>query len=144
MLRQAIIWTNAGILLIGPYETNFSEILIGIQTFSFKKMHLKMSSAKWRPFCLGLNVLSVWGNVLWLVILIYSQVRGFMSFPGKYTWFNVIFTISYSVYENKWFQINHQIYQYYWYILQILCSQKMYFTAKSPTQTPSLLISFCY
>ena len=56
--RQAIIWTNAGILLIGPLGTNFIEILIGIQTFSFKKMHLKMSSAKWRPFCLGLNVLS--------------------------------------------------------------------------------------
>ena len=48
--RQAIIWTNAGILLIGPLGTNFSEILIGIQTLSFKKMHLKMSSAKWRPF----------------------------------------------------------------------------------------------
>ena len=31
--RQAIIWTNAGILLIGPLETNFSEILIEIQTF---------------------------------------------------------------------------------------------------------------
>ena len=55
--RQAIIWTNAGILLIGPLGTNFSEILIGIQTLSFKKMHLKISSAKWRPFCLGLNVL---------------------------------------------------------------------------------------
>ena len=55
--RQAIIWTNAGILLIGPLGTNFSEILIGIETFLFKKMHLKMSSAKWRPFCLGLNVL---------------------------------------------------------------------------------------
>ena len=55
--RQAIIWTNAGILLIGPLGTNFSEILFGIQTFSFKKMHLKMSSGKWRPFCLGLNVL---------------------------------------------------------------------------------------
>ena len=48
--RQAIIWTNARILLTGPMETNFSEILIGIQTFSFKKMYLKMSSAKWRPF----------------------------------------------------------------------------------------------
>ena len=24
--RQAIIWTNAGIVLIGPLETNFSEI----------------------------------------------------------------------------------------------------------------------
>ena len=57
--RQAIIWTNAGILLIGPLGTNFSEILIGIQTFSFKKMHLTMSSANWRPFCLGLNVLTV-------------------------------------------------------------------------------------
>ena len=55
--RQAIIWTNAGILWIGPLETNFSEILIGIQTLSFKKMHLKMSSAKWHPVCLGLNVL---------------------------------------------------------------------------------------
>ena len=47
--RQAIFWTNAGIWLIGPWGTNFSEILIGIQTFSFKKIHLKMSSAKWRP-----------------------------------------------------------------------------------------------
>ena len=55
--RQAIIWTNAGILLIGPSGTNFSEILIAILTFSFKKMRLKVSSAKWQPFCLGLNVL---------------------------------------------------------------------------------------
>ena len=58
--RQAIIWTNAGILLNEPLGTNFSEILIGIQIFSFKKMRLKMSSAKWRPFCFGLNVLIVW------------------------------------------------------------------------------------
>ena len=33
--RQAIIWTNVGILLIGPLGTNFSEILIRILTFSF-------------------------------------------------------------------------------------------------------------
>ena len=46
VLRQAIIWTNAGILLIGPLGTNFSEILFGIQTFSFKKLRLKTSSAK--------------------------------------------------------------------------------------------------
>ena len=57
--HQAIIWTNAGLLLIGPLETNFSEILIEIRPFSFKKMHLKMSSGKWRPFCLGLNVLII-------------------------------------------------------------------------------------
>ena len=58
--RQAIIWTNAGILLIGPLGTNFNETLIEIHTFSFKKIHLKMSSGKWRPFCLGLNVLKKW------------------------------------------------------------------------------------
>ena len=57
--RQAIIWTNAWILLIGPLGTIFSEISIAIEAFSFKKMHLKISSAKWRPFCLGLNVLKI-------------------------------------------------------------------------------------
>ena len=67
--RQAIIWTNVAILLIRTLGTNFSEILrieLTYQllnfhfreilmfycpgslfyTFSFKKMHLKMSSAK--------------------------------------------------------------------------------------------------
>ena len=57
--RQAIIWNNAGILLVGPLGTNFTEILIEAHTFSFKKMHLEMSSWKWRPFCLGLNVLKL-------------------------------------------------------------------------------------
>ena len=54
--RQATIWTNSGILLIWPLGINFSEILIAVETFSFKKTHLKISSAKWRIFCLGLNV----------------------------------------------------------------------------------------
>ena len=35
--RQAIIWINAEILLIGPLGTNFSEILIEILTLSFRK-----------------------------------------------------------------------------------------------------------
>ena len=61
---QTIIWTNAGILLIGPLWTNFSEILIEIPAFSFKKMRLKVS-AKWRPFCLSLNVLTRGHLVLW-------------------------------------------------------------------------------
>ena len=53
----------AGILLIGPLGTNFSEILLEIYILSFIKMHLKMSSRRWRPFCLGLNVLNaIWGH----------------------------------------------------------------------------------
>ena len=55
---QAIIWTNAGILLIGPLGTNLNEILIKIYEFSLKKMHLNMLCAKkWWPSCVGLNVL---------------------------------------------------------------------------------------
>ena len=57
--RQAIIWTNAGIVLIGTLGTSFIDILSRIHTFSFKKMYLEMSSAKWRPFCVGLNVLEM-------------------------------------------------------------------------------------
>ena len=65
--HQAIIWTNAGLLLIGPLGTNFSEILIEILTFSFKKMHLKVSSAKRWPFCLGLNVSNHYLTHCWLI-----------------------------------------------------------------------------
>ena len=63
--RQVIIWTNAGILLIGPLGTNFNEILIAIQTFSFKKMHFKISSVEARPFCLGLNVSTQQDSYTW-------------------------------------------------------------------------------
>ena len=55
--RHAIFWNNAGISSIRSLGTNFSEILIGSHIFSLSKMHLKMSSAKWCPFCVGLNVL---------------------------------------------------------------------------------------
>ena len=59
---QAIIWTNAGLLSIGAWGTNFSEIVNEIQTFSFKKLHLKVYPVKWQPFCLGLNMLTWWIN----------------------------------------------------------------------------------
>ena len=39
--RQTIIWTNPGIMLIGPLGINFSQIFIGIKTFSFKKNALE-------------------------------------------------------------------------------------------------------
>ena len=78
--RQAIIWTNAGLLLIGPLGTNFSEILIEILTFSFKKMGLKVSSAKRRPFCLGLNVLSrPWHESMKVCPSLHTQTEWYFS-----------------------------------------------------------------
>ena len=55
--RQAIIWTNAGILSIGPIGIIVNEILFEIHIFSFRKFFLKMSSGRWWLFCLGVNVL---------------------------------------------------------------------------------------
>ena len=56
--RQAIIWTNGGILLIGHLGTYVSEISIKIHISWSKKTHLKVSSAKCRTFYLDLNVLN--------------------------------------------------------------------------------------
>ena len=76
--RQAIFWTNGGILLMRNLGTDFSEILSEIYTFSFKKIHLKMSSGKWHPFCLGLNVLTYFltkiANVTYCIILAISHI----------------------------------------------------------------------
>ena len=49
---QAIIWTNAAVLLIQTSGTNSSEIVSEIHTFWFKEM-----SVKWWQICVGLNVL---------------------------------------------------------------------------------------
>ena len=75
--RQAIIWTNGGILLIRSLGTNFSEILSKNHTFSFKKMLLKTSSAKWRPSWLGLNVLFYICHccIVWQVTLDHDILR---------------------------------------------------------------------
>ena len=55
---QAIIWNNAGILLIRTLVRNLREIISEFNSFSLKKMHFKMASAKWRLYNLGLNVLT--------------------------------------------------------------------------------------
>ena len=54
--RQAIIWKNYRILLIGPLETNFSEILI-VTSYVFVKENAlenvvwKMAAILCRPQC---------------------------------------------------------------------------------------------
>ena len=63
--RQAIIWTNAGIMEIWTLGTNFNEIIIG----------------KWRLFCLGLNVLSGCKDI-YIYIYIYSVYNNVMG-PGQ-------------------------------------------------------------
>ena len=69
----AIIWTNTGKWLIGPFGTNFSEILMKIQTFWLNKVHLNMPSGKYRPFCLGFNVSTL------QTLFSYKKTRAWLS-----------------------------------------------------------------
>ena len=98
--HQAIIWTNAGILLIGPLRTNFSKISIQIHIFSFKEMHLKMLSVKWRPFCLGLNVLTHWGLVMSICVRAHDQ-HWFRR------WCNAYFALNYQ--QNQWWFLSRHL-----------------------------------
>ena len=72
--RQAIIWTNAGILLIGPLRANFSEILIQMQTYIFIQRNAvenvvrKLASILSRPqcvYCLSSLFFQCLHNILW-------------------------------------------------------------------------------
>ena len=46
--HRTIVWTIAGILLIEPLGTNFSEKLIKSRVFSFRKIQLNVLSGKWK------------------------------------------------------------------------------------------------
>ena len=56
---QDIIWTNADVLSTGRSWTNFTAMFIKIQCFYHMKIHMKISSAKSRPFCSGFNALTI-------------------------------------------------------------------------------------
>ena len=74
--RQAIIWTNNGIVsieLVGTNLSELSEILPKIQAFSFKKMPLKMSSGKRRPPCPSRNVLNQWCYIYRMIFLTFVR-----------------------------------------------------------------------
>ena len=97
---QGIIGTNAGILLTGPLATNFSEILIESHTFSLKKMHFKMPSEKWWPFCLSLNVLRLGEVYVWLKWLINAWGK-FHLFKANSLHVSVLNTVHLDFYIRK-------------------------------------------
>ena len=108
-LRQAIIWTNAGVFLIGPLGTNFSEISIKIIAFSFTKMRLKVSSTKWRPFCLGLNVLRHWyttWHTWWQLQRLWefkcTRLVYFTNWRFTVIYFNILMNNNYVISCNSW------------------------------------------
>ena len=81
--RQAIIRTNAGILLIGPPGTNFNEILIKIYKFPFNKNPFKnvvrkMATILSRPQCVN----SWRPSDSWVKKAITGQIKAYCQFGG--------------------------------------------------------------
>ena len=84
--RQAIIWTNDGIVLIWPLGTNFNEISIEVHTFSIKK--------------------DAFENIVWKMAAILSRPQC-VTFPCSAT--PVCFTIGYCGRDLNIFRTEHAI-----------------------------------
>ena len=139
--RQAIIWTNAGILLIWTLRANFSEILSEIHAFSFKKMHVKMSSAKWRPSCPGLNVLSSGVShtgervpaavltpiLIWFIVIMHKAVA--LTAKNNLIY---VFAENYLKVRPIYFPAYGKIYEYISWYIQMLstCGDAIYVTLR--------------
>ena len=68
---QAIIWPNAGILLIRNLRTDISESLSEIHTFSFTQMSLnvcEMAATLFQPQCVTLRNFCQVSNMKWGVL----------------------------------------------------------------------------
>ena len=76
---------SAGLLSFKPLGTNVSKILMKIWNFSFTKVHLKILSAKWRPFCSGGDELIFKPSFC----LVASQSKPMFK---KYFWLNCVLT----------------------------------------------------
>ena len=105
--RQAIIWTNVGILFIRNLGTNFSEILIKIYSFSFKKMHLKMLSENWQLFHFGrqsaLLLLSDNGNHNATPVYTYGRYFRYHAFRYRnFTELSSDIAKCYAKFQNVW------------------------------------------
>ena len=96
--RQAIIWTNAGILLMGPLGTNFSEILVGIETFFVQKNALESVN------CVIASILSrpQWFNISWsrqslkfpLELQHHCETPAMIPLPQRSLWHNKHWTVA--------------------------------------------------
>ena len=93
-------------------------MLIKILTFSFMKMRLKMSTAKWHPFCLGLNVLNLsrlsrWSvryNSLffqWNPTAVETGIFSTVTHPNhpSYTWYQIHVQRSWALFDHRKNQI---------------------------------------
>ena len=103
---QSIIWTNAGKLLIRILGIDFGEIFSEIHLFSFMKMYLKTSSAKWPSSCLGINALINVGTcshgLYWLGSKNWRESNGSYRPPNRYDHLCQFLTLTWQGDNMRW------------------------------------------
>ena len=114
---------------IATFEDEISKIFwIRIQRFSFAKMHLKISSAKWWPFCFGINV---------LMMLLFPRIWLIQYLPVN---MGTVMVFTWSVSQQLYF-INEQI-------LPFRKPKYLSILYNAPTtdvvETPRLHMCFCF
>ena len=119
---QAIIWTNAGILLIRTLGTNFSEILGKFHSFSFKKMRLKISSAKGRLFSLELNELecvNIYATPKFTALIELARFSKILDISVKlqvlFVWISLCAFVYYGHIQWKTYWISRNLYYKCWH-----------------------------
>ena len=122
--RQAITWTNAGLLSIGPLGTNFSGIQIKIQNFSLIKMYFEMLSAKLAATLSRGDELNKFSScyscftVSYNFVMISFRVLGFCSKPSLYHGPKFAEFVLYAIFLRVIFiKVAHGTYCYIWKLL---------------------------
>ena len=80
--HQAIAWTNVDLLSIGLLGTNFIEIRIEIQNFSFMQVHLK-TICKMSAILSWGDELTHWDQETHIYIYIYASLNGVIAVSGN-------------------------------------------------------------
>ena len=90
--HQTIIWTNAGILLIGPLGTKLQWNVFEIQTCSFNKLQVKMASILSRSQCVKWT--AIIKCIIKLLVISYSQnCSGFWTTTRMLIWGVLVFVL---------------------------------------------------
>ena len=153
---QAIIRNNAGILLIGPLGTNFTGILFEIHTFSFKKMLLKLSSAKMAAILSRPQCVKWWSHkmfVKWVPVVLHGAPLYFypvdLSHNMTLTHCNhnpLVYTAIYLIQIHKWVCVLSVNFYANWCSNEILCwfnhDNNIKFSSFEWTNTKEPIIQF--
>ena len=93
--RQAIIWTNARILLIGPVGNKLQWNLKRNLYIFIQEAVFQISSKNWRPFCLGIDVIKVLKCAQWIL-------KSYLGLTRSISWLLMPWLLTSPGHQQQW------------------------------------------